>query len=72
VVSARFFFAALFFRLGVRLVPATFLVARLRLALAFVFWRAVARALGRVADFRRAVVLERAAIVDLPPDGPAR
>ncbi|HME71294.1 MAG TPA: hypothetical protein VKM54_15695 [Myxococcota bacterium] len=70
VVAARFFFAALFFRRGVRLGAAALLVARLRLV--FVFFRAVARGLLRVTDFRRARVLERAAIVDLPRAGRAR
>jgi len=71
VVATRFF-AALFFRVVVRLGPAARLVPRLPLALAFVFFRAVVRGLRRVAGFRRARVLERAAIVDLPRGGRAR
>jgi hypothetical protein len=59
-VATRFFFAALFFRPVARLGPAARLVAR-RLVLAL--WRAVARGLRRVVDFRR--VLGRGAMIDL-------
>jgi hypothetical protein len=67
-VVARFFFATLFFRPVERLGAAALFVVRRR---AFVFFRAVERGLRRVADFRRARVFGRAAMVDLPCAGRA-